>query len=101
VPDVILSALESLRARGICASVGIQAGDVVLDGHALGTGKQLVSVIEGDADPRTFIPYLIQLWREGRFPYDRMLEKFPFTAINEAEQASLEGRAVKAVLVMD
>lgn len=100
VPDVILSALQCMRARGICASVGIQGGDVVLDGHALGNGKQLVSVIEGDADPRTFIPQLIQLWRDGRFPFDRMLEKFPFAAINEAEKASLEGRAVKPVLVM-
>ena len=101
VPEVILSAIQSLRSRGICASVGIQSGDVVLDGHALGGGKQLLSVIEGDADPQTFIPRLIQLWRDGRFPFDRMLENFPFTAINEAEKASLEGRAVKAVLVMD
>jgi aryl-alcohol dehydrogenase len=99
VPDVILSAIQSMRARGTCASVGIQTGDVVLDGHVL-SGKQLVSVIEGDADPQTFIPHLIQLWRDGRFPFERMLEKFPFTAVNEAEQASLEGRAVKAVLVM-
>lgn len=99
VPEVILCALGSMRARGVCASVGIQTGDVVLDGHAL-SGKQLVSVIEGDADPRTLIPHLIQLWRDGRFPFDRMLERFPFTAINEAEKASLEGRAVKPVLVM-
>lgn len=100
VPDVILSAIQSMRPRGVCASVGIQTGDVVLDAHAL-NGKQLVSVIEGDSDPRTFIPHLIQLWRDGRFPFDRMLEKFPFAAINEAEKASLEGRAVKPVLIMD
>lgn len=100
VPAVIVSAVQSMRSRGICASVGIQAGDVVLGGHTL-NGKQLVSVVEGDADPQTFIPHLIQLWRDGRFPFDRMLENFPFAEVNEAEQASLEGRAIKPVLVMD
>ncbi|MBB5805641.1 aryl-alcohol dehydrogenase [Saccharothrix ecbatanensis] len=100
VPAVIVSAIQSMRSRGVCASVGIQAGDLVLDGQTL-NGKQLVSVVEGDADPQTFIPQLIQLWRDGRFPFDRMLEKFPFDQINEAEQASLEGRVVKPVLVMD
>ncbi|HZB51339.1 MAG TPA: NAD(P)-dependent alcohol dehydrogenase [Mycobacteriales bacterium] len=101
VPEVILAALKSLRSRGRCAAVGIQTGDLVLDGHALGGGKQLVSVVEGDAEPQVHIPQLVQLWREGRFPFDRMLERFPFTAVNEAEKASMEGRAIKAVLVME
>ncbi|UIX29173.1 NAD(P)-dependent alcohol dehydrogenase [Streptomyces sp. GQFP] len=100
VPAVILSAIQCLRARGTCALVGVQTGDVVLDGNVL-LGKQLGSVVEGDADPRTFIPHLIKLWRDGRFPFDRLIEKYPFAAINEAERASLEGRTVKPVLVMD
>lgn len=100
VPAVILSALQSLRARGTCASVGLQQGDLVLPGIAL-SGKHLMAVVEGDSDPKTFIPQLIQLWREGRFPFDRLLEQFPFSAINEAEQASKDGKAIKPVLIME
>ncbi|MBL1095968.1 NAD(P)-dependent alcohol dehydrogenase [Streptomyces coffeae] len=100
VPDVILSAIHSLRARGTCALVGLQVGDVVLQGTTL-AGKQLVGVTEGDADPTSLIPHLIQLWRDGQFPFDRLIETFPFTAINEAEQAALTGRAVKPVLIME
>lgn len=101
VPEVLLAAIQGLRSRGVCASVGIQSEDLVLDRHALGGGKQLLSVIEGDSDPQTFIPQLIQLWRDGRFPFERMLQSFPVSAINEAEEAAMEGRAIKAVLVMD
>jgi aryl-alcohol dehydrogenase len=100
VPDVIVSAIDSLRARGTCASVGLQNGELVLAENTL-PGKQLVAAIEGDTDPKSFIPYLIQLWRDGQFPFDRLLKHFSFAAINEAEQSSLEGWAVKPVLVMD
>ncbi|MFC5286613.1 NAD(P)-dependent alcohol dehydrogenase [Actinokineospora guangxiensis] len=100
VPGVIAAALQALRARGTCASVGLQAGDLVLGGHTI-SGKHLVSVVEGDADPRTFIPHLIQLWRQGKLPFDRLLERFPLAEIDKAERASLEGRAIKPVLVMD
>lgn len=99
VPAVILDAIRSLRPRGTCALVGVQSGDVVLDGGIL-PGKQLVSIVEGDADPRTFIPFLIDMWKDGRFPFDRLIERFPMDQVNEAERESLSGRVVKPVLVM-
>ncbi|MFI2478702.1 zinc-binding dehydrogenase [Nocardia xishanensis] len=55
IPDIVVAALRSMRARGTCASVDVQTGDLVLDGPTL-FGKQLVSVVEGNADPETFIP---------------------------------------------
>ena len=55
-------------------------------------------MLEGSADPQTFIPRLIELWQAGRFPFDRLIESFPLDQINDAEQASLSGRVVKPVL---
>lgn len=97
VPEVILSALGSLRQGGHAGLVGVQTGDVVLDAGAL-VGKTASGILEGDADPQVVIPQLVSLWKDGRFPFDRLIEVFPMERINEAEQASLEGRVVKPIL---
>ncbi len=98
VPAVILNALGSLKMGGHAGLVGIQTGDVVLDAAAL-IGKTASGILEGDADPKVLIPQLLELWRDGRFPFDRLIEQFPMDQINEAEAASLEGRVVKPVLL--
>lgn len=97
VPGVMLNALAALRLGGVAGFVGIQSGDLVLDGSAL-VGKTAIGILEGNADPQSFIPRMIELWQAGRFPFDRLIEEFPLSAINEAEQASLSGRVVKPVL---
>lgn len=53
-----------------------------------------------DVLPRVpgFIPRMIQLWLDGQFPFDRLIEEFPLSQINEAEQSSLAGGVIKPVL---
>jgi aryl-alcohol dehydrogenase len=100
---VIRQALESLRTAGHCVTVGFQGleHEVTIDqGHLL-LGRRLSGVIEGDADPQTFIPWLIELYREGKFPFDRLVQKFPFEQINEAIAAANAGTAIKPVLVFE
>lgn len=97
-PPVILSALASLRMGGHAGLVGIQMGDVVLDAGAL-IGKTASGILEGDADPQVLIPELIDLWQQGRFPFDRLIETFPLEQINEAEAASADGSVIKPVLL--
>lgn len=98
VPGVILGALQGLRMTGKLAMVGAQQGDLVLDGSAL-LGKTALGVFEGSVVPQEFIPRLIALWQDGRFPFDRLVETFPLSQINEAEQASVSGKVIKPVLL--
>jgi aryl-alcohol dehydrogenase len=98
VPSVMLTALQCLQLGGSCAFVGVQTGDVPLDALSI-IGKTVIGVLEGSADPQTFIPRMIELWQAGRFPFDRLIEAFPLDQINEAEEASLSGRVVKPVLL--
>jgi Zn-dependent alcohol dehydrogenase len=58
-------------------------------------------VIEGDADPQAFIPRLIELYRDGKFPFDRLVRTFPFEQINEAIAAAEAGSVVKPILVFE
>ena len=97
-PQVILATLGSLKMGGHAGLVGIQTGDVVLDAATL-IGKTASGILEGDADPQVLIPRLVELWKDGQFPFDRLIEQFPLDQINEAEAASLEGRVVKPVLL--
>jgi aryl-alcohol dehydrogenase len=97
VPAVMTNALAGLRLGGVVGFVGIQVGDLVLDGAAL-IGKTAIGILEGNTDPHTFIPRMLDLWQAGRFPFDRLIEEFPLSEINEAEEASLTGRVIKPVL---
>ena len=99
VPAVSRSAMASLRLGGEGVLVGAQVDDLVLDTLAV-VGKTAHWVLEGNADPKVFIPQLLELWQAGRFPFDRLIEEFPFAEIDAAEQASLSGRVVKPVLRM-
>lgn len=42
----------------------------------------------------------IALHRQGRFPYDRLIQAFPLEAVNDALEASRSGEVVKPVLRM-
>jgi len=44
----------------------------------LAGGRQLRGIPGGDACPRTFLPKLLDYWRQGRFPFDRMLSFYPW-----------------------
>jgi aryl-alcohol dehydrogenase len=99
VPTVITTAIGAVRPAGTCGLVGFQRGDLILDPIALGTGRNLKGILEGDAVPRTFIPRLLDLWRQGQFPFDRLITTYPLEAINDAECDAHDGTVVKPVLL--
>ncbi len=68
--------------------------------EAFPKGLRLQFVLAGSSTPRVFLPQLIRLYKQGRFPVDRLVKTFEFSQINEAFAASHEGHAVKPVLVM-
>lgn len=99
LPAVITTAVHALRPTGTCGLVGAQQGDLVLGPRDLAVGRNVMGILEGDAVPQVFIPQLIELWRQGRFPFERLIKTFPLDRINEAEQATVKGEVVKPVLL--
>ena len=97
------TAISSLAAAGTCVVIGVPnfgetvAIDVV---NMVARGLRVVGTNQGDAIPRVFIPQLIDLYRAGRLPIDKLVTSFPFEQINEAAAASLSGTAIKPVLHM-
>jgi aryl-alcohol dehydrogenase len=99
VSSVILCALASLRPLGFCGLVGGGSASLQLPQTALGQGRQASFLLEGNAVPQVFIPQLIELWRGGRFPFDRFTTTYPLEDINRAENDSVSGQTIKPVLI--
>lgn len=101
-PAHVNGCIEALRSRGTGALLGApRAGETVsISSTSLMRGLTLKSVVEGDAVPRVFIPRLIELHRQGLFPFDRLLRYFPLADINGAVQAMEHGDVIKPVLLM-
>lgn len=96
-------AIKALAPRGEIAVVGAYppGADLVADGTLILSGGRVIrGVVEGGADPQVFIPQLLEYWQQGRFPFDRLIEFFPFDNIAAAIAASEQGNVVKPVVVM-
>jgi aryl-alcohol dehydrogenase len=93
--DAVDAALRCLRSPGACATLGFRGprNPITVDQGRLLFGRSLHGVIEGDADPRTFIGQLLDL------PVHRLVTTFPFTEIAAAIDAARSGAAIKPVLV--
>lgn len=99
VPSVVADAVRTLRPGGFCGLIGMPTGPSVLDASVLMGGRRVGGLVEGLSVPRRLVPLLLELWQQGRFPFDRLIQTFPLEDINEAEQASLSGEVIKPVLL--
>jgi aryl-alcohol dehydrogenase len=100
---VIHTAIESLAPRGICGLIGAMPPGSKLEldtTHLMSGGRVVMGIVEGSSDPKRLVPQLISLYREGKFPFDRLIRYYPFSAINEAVSDAERGSAIKPVLRM-
>jgi aryl-alcohol dehydrogenase len=98
VPEVIVEGIAGLCSTGIIGLVAPTRG-LTLPATALAQGKTVTGILEGDAVPQRLIPELIALWRQGRFPFDQLVQTYPMSRINDAERDAASGATVKPVLI--
>ncbi len=100
LPKVLRQAVDCLRLTGTCGVIGVAplGTEVTLDMNSLLFGRSVRGIIEGDSIPDIFIPQLVELWRQGRFPFDRLVRYYPLSEINEAMRASEAGEVLKAIV---
>jgi len=68
--------------------------------NLLGRGIRLIGTNQGDSNPRQFIPRLVELHRQGRLPFDRLIRRYAFDHINAAAQDAAEARTIKPVMIL-
>ena len=61
-------------------------------------GRTLRGIVEGDSIPDIFIPRIVELYKQGRFPLDKLVTYYDFENINDAIRDAENGTVLKAVL---
>lgn len=97
---VIRQAVDALAVGGKCGLIGLASSEdeVCLNIGSLLPGRTILGIIEGGAIPDIFIPQMIELYKQGRFPFDRIISFYPLDRINEAVEDAESGKTLKAVL---
>ncbi|MBV9047465.1 MAG: NAD(P)-dependent alcohol dehydrogenase [Solirubrobacterales bacterium] len=100
-PEVLAQAVYCTSPGGTCGLVGAPpfGAEVSLDvNQVMALGRSLRGIVEGESVPDVFLPRLIELWQQGRFPVDRIITHYDFDAIDQAAHDAEEGRVIKPVL---
>jgi aryl-alcohol dehydrogenase/geraniol dehydrogenase (NAD+) len=103
IPAVVAIAVETMTANGTLGLIAVPPPEAMLPANMMSMlvrGVGVKCITEGDADPQTFIPQMIEWYKAGKFPFDRLVKTFPFSQINEAAHASETGAAIKPVLLL-
>ena len=99
--EVLRQAIDSLTTLGTCGIVGatrqgteasFNVNDVMIP------GRRIMGIVQGDVVSRTFIPELIELYRQGRFPFDRLIKFYDFEDLNQAMADSENGTTIKPIV---
>jgi aryl-alcohol dehydrogenase len=99
-PAVFRQAVDVLPILGVCGLVGVvpPGTEISLDMNLIMNGRIVRGIVEGDAVPDLFIPTLIELYKKGSFPFDKLITFYPFEDINLAVADMEKGRVIKPVL---
>jgi aryl-alcohol dehydrogenase len=96
-PELINVQIRCLEAEGTLGLVSA-AQPLLISPRDLARRK-LTLLVEGNANPQTFIPELIDHWRQGRLPIEKLIRSYALSDINQAEADASNGQTIKPVLL--
>jgi Zn-dependent alcohol dehydrogenase len=62
-------------------------------------GKSFIGVAGGDTIPTQYVPRMIQWWKQGKFPLEKLVRYFKAESFQEVIESMISGETVKPVLV--
>lgn len=101
--EVLRQAIDALTTLGTCGIVGatkmgtevaFNINDVMIP------GKRIMGIVQGDVVANAFIPKLVDLYLQGRFPFDKLCRFYEFDEVNQAMADSERGITIKPILRM-
>lgn len=103
LPAVMKPALDALAQGGTLVVIAVTPHDFTFSTwNDLCVGdKKVIGVNMGDVIPQIDVPRLIRFNKLGMFDYEKIEKFFDFEDINEANQASVSGKVIKPVLIID
>lgn len=99
-PDNTRLAVDSLAVLGTAVQVaGGPVGSVAsVDINTILFERNLNGFLMGEGVPQIFIPKLIELYKKGKFPFDKLIKYYTFEQINDAIDDSKKGTTIKPII---
>jgi aryl-alcohol dehydrogenase len=99
-PEMLKLAVDILAPCGTAGQIGggVPGAEAPISMSRLLLGRTVRGIIQGDSIPRVFIPRLIEMYRRGQFPFDRLVRFYDFAQINQAVADAGSGETVKPIL---
>lgn len=101
--EVLRQAIDALATLGTCGIVGATkfGTEVAFNiNEVMIPGKRIMGIVQGDVVANAFIPKLVDLYLQGRFPFDKLCKFYEFGQVNEAMADSERGVTIKPILRM-
>jgi Zn-dependent alcohol dehydrogenase len=93
---------DFVRYHGKVLQVGLakpqDRWDIPMAEH-MNSGKQIIGCVEGDAIPERYIPEMLNWYREGRFPVNKIVSFYPVEDFEQAITDMRKGSAIKPILL--
>ena len=101
VPALVTQMLQSVKKEGLAVLVSFVSGPVEINTTMLFVGPciSFAGTVEGASNPPIFIPKLVQYFKEGKFPVDKLASYYPFEDIHRAMEDTRSGKAIKPILL--
>jgi len=102
IPAVLQATMNCLGSHGVFGIVGVCPPGTPVPGdlsNVITYGHTVKGIIEGDSDPDVFIPEMIELYKKGKLPFDKLIRTYRLTEINQAIADQHHGDCVKVVLL--
>ncbi len=101
VPIVIKNALGCLAKLGTCLLISV-TGDaevpINLEFELMNPCRMIKGLAKGGVDPREFIPRMVEYYKKGEFPIDKLTQNYAFEDIATAIEDMSSGKVIKPIL---
>jgi aryl-alcohol dehydrogenase len=100
--NVVRQSVDCLNMPGTAALIGGAPANAeyTLDHLTTLWGRTVRGILGGEGQSDHFLPTLVELQAQGRFPFERLVQYFSLDETNEAMQASARGEVLKPILRM-
>jgi aryl-alcohol dehydrogenase/geraniol dehydrogenase (NAD+) len=103
IPAVIAMAHGVLLPMGFLGLLAFSPPDANLPLNIMDMlirGVTVKMITEGNSNPKTFIPQLVDYHLQGRLPIEKLITQYELDEINEAFEAAESGKAIKPVMIV-
>ncbi|KAH7161848.1 zinc-binding dehydrogenase [Dactylonectria macrodidyma] len=100
-PPLVAAQVDGTRYMGKIIQVGTGMPDANLSIHMqsfMVSAKQYFGAVQGHSRTEEYIPQMVQWWRDGVFPVEKLVKVFEYTNFGQAVEAMGKGEVVKPII---